>query len=163
VLSGCGGLSTQYSSLRTIMAKKKKDDDEKQEESAGGSIAVNDAWTGMLVISLLALIVGTGFLAYDVFVRYDRYNVDPTKVPVPKLTGKPPEKPVEKKDEKEKDGDKKKDEKKDEKKEDKKDGARLRIIEHYAASQCCGGESVLQRLMDVPPAPPPRRLEADIG
>ena len=113
------------------MAKKKKDDVEKHEESSGGSIAVNDAWTGMLVISLLALIVGTGFLAYDLFVRYDRYNVDPTKVPVPKFTGKPPEKPLEKKDEKEKDGDKKK----DEKKEDKKDGARLRIFEHYAASQ----------------------------
>jgi hypothetical protein len=118
------------------MAKKKKDDDEKQEES-GGSIAVNDAWTGMLVISLLALIVGTGFLAYDLFVRYDRYNVDPSKVPVPRFTGKPPEKPLEKKDEKEKDGDKKKDE--------KKDGARLRIIEHYAASQRSASESVLQR------------------
>jgi hypothetical protein len=121
------------------MAKKKKDDDEKQEES-GGSIAVNDAWTGMLVISLLALIVGTGFLAYDLIFRYDRYNVDPSKVSVPRFTGKPPEKPVEKKEEKEKDGDKKK----DEKKEDKKDGARLRIIEHYAASLRFVSESVLQ-------------------
>ncbi len=126
------------------MAKKKKDDDEKQEESSG-SIAVNDAWTGMLVISLLALIIGSGFLAYDLFVRYDRYNVDPSKVPVPRFTGKPPEKPLEKKDEKEKDGDKKKDEKKDDKKEDKKDGARLRIIEHYAARQRSASESVLQK------------------
>jgi hypothetical protein len=146
-----------------IMAKKKKDDDEKQEESSGGSIAVNDAWTGMLVISLLALMVGTGFLAYDLFVRYDRYNVDPTKVPVPKFTGKPPEKPLEKKDEKEKDGDKKKDEKKDDKKEEKKDGARLRTGEHYGTSQCSASKSVLQRLIHFSPAPLPRRLEADIG
>jgi hypothetical protein len=145
------------------MAKKKKDDDEKQEESSGGSIAVNDAWTGMLVISLLALVVGTGFLAYDLFVRYDRYNVDPTKVPVPKFTGKAPEKPLEKKDEKEKDGDKKKEEKKDDKKEEKKDGARLRINEHYETRQRSASKSVLQRLMHFPPAPPPRRLETDIA
>ena len=140
------------------MAKKKKDDDEKQEES-GGSIAVNDAWTGMLVISLLALIVGTGFLAYDLFVRYDRYNVDPGKVSVPRFTGKPPEKPVEKKEEKEKDGDKKK----DEKKEDKKDGARLKIIQHFAASQRFTSQPVLQSLTHVARASPPRPLETDIA
>ena len=41
------------------MAKKKDDDND---ETSGGSIAVNDAWTAMLAISLLALIVGSGFL-----------------------------------------------------------------------------------------------------
>jgi hypothetical protein len=52
------------------MAKKDKDDDIAQDEPAETSIAVNDAWTGMLAISLFALIVGTAFLAWD-FVSYD--------------------------------------------------------------------------------------------
>lgn len=145
------------------MAKKKKDDDEKQEESSGGSIAVNDAWTGMLVISLLALIVGTGFLGYDLLFRYDRWNVDPTKVAVPRFTGKPPEKPPEKKDEKEKDTDKKKEDKKDDKKDEKKDGAQLRINEHYATRYRPAIELVSQRIMHFPLAPPLRRLETDIA
>ena len=145
------------------MAKKKKDDDEKQEESSGGSIAVNDAWTGMLAISLLALMLGTGFLAYDLFIRYDRWNVDPTKVTVPKFTGKLPEKPLEKKDEKDKDGDKKKEEKKDDKKDEKKDGAQLRINEHYATRQQSDIESLSHRPMHISPAPPPRRLVTDIA
>ncbi len=66
------------------MAKKKKDEEEVQGESSGGSIAVNDAWTGMLAISLLALMVGTGFLVYD----YMQYS---DKLPdVPKFTSKAP-------------------------------------------------------------------------
>lgn len=46
------------------MAKKKKDD---ESEMSDGSIPVNDAWTGMLAISLIALVVATGFLSYDYF------------------------------------------------------------------------------------------------
>ncbi|MBI1830718.1 MAG: hypothetical protein HYR84_04620 [Planctomycetes bacterium] len=54
------------------MAKKRKDDDEEvhEGEPSGGSIPVNDAWTGLLAVSLLALVTGTGFLAYD----YYQYN-----------------------------------------------------------------------------------------
>lgn len=75
------------------MAKKRKDEEVEvqQDESSGGSIAVNDAWTGMLAISLLALMIGTGFLTYD----YMQYS---DKLPeIPKLTSKPPsaEKPKE--------------------------------------------------------------------
>jgi hypothetical protein len=71
------------------MAKKKQVEEEKPqekpEEPSDGSIAVNDAWTGMLAISLLFLVVGTGFLAWD----YMQYNDE--KLPtVPKLTGTPP-------------------------------------------------------------------------
>jgi hypothetical protein len=68
------------------MAKKNKDDvAEKPQETSGGSIAVNDAWTGLLAISLLALMIGTGFLAYDYYQYYD------VPLPnVPKLTGSPP-------------------------------------------------------------------------
>src|SRR5437899_1653818 len=102
------------------MAKKKQDDDETPDTTSDGSIAVNDAWTGMLAISLLALIIGAGFLAWD----YMQYSDD--KLPtVPKLSGsqpgggvKPPP-PIEKKDDKDKD-------KADEKKDDKKDAARRR-------------------------------------
>jgi hypothetical protein len=53
------------------MARKDKDDDIAQDEPAETSIAVNDAWTGMLAISLFALIVGTGFLAWDYLSYYD--------------------------------------------------------------------------------------------
>ena len=53
------------------MAKKKKDDDETQDETTSdGSIAVNDAWTGLLAISRLALAVGSGFLLWD-YLQYD--------------------------------------------------------------------------------------------
>jgi hypothetical protein len=65
------------------MAKKTKDEEETQTES-DGSIAVNDAWTGMLAVSLLALIIGSGFLYYD----YQQYNEDPPKVS--KFTQTPP-------------------------------------------------------------------------
>jgi len=68
------------------MAKKRKDDEVEvqQDESSGGSIPVNDAWTGMLAISLLALMIGTGFLTYD----YLQYS---DKLPdVPKLVSKQP-------------------------------------------------------------------------
>jgi|ERR1051325_9191223 hypothetical protein len=53
------------------MAKTKKDDideeEPKEDLSGDGTIAVNDAWTGMLAISLLALGVATGLLAWDYF------------------------------------------------------------------------------------------------
>jgi hypothetical protein len=68
-----------------IMAKKTKEADEKQDETSGGSIAVNDAWTGLLAISLLALVTGTGFLAWDWY----QYNSEQLPV-VPKLTGTAP-------------------------------------------------------------------------
>jgi len=71
------------------MAKKKKDDEEAQPESSDGSIAVNDAWTGMLAVSLLALAVGSGFLAYD-WMQYS--DGDPPKVS--KFTSAPPGAPV---------------------------------------------------------------------
>jgi hypothetical protein len=67
------------------MAKKPKDDEEAQ-ESSDGSIAVNDAWTGMLAVSLLALVVGSGFLAYD----YMLYNDDKGPPAVSKFTSSPP-------------------------------------------------------------------------
>ncbi len=64
---------------------KKKTDEEAAEPESDGSIAVNDAWTGMLAVSLLALVVGSGFLAYD----YYQYSDD--KVPtVTKFTATPP-------------------------------------------------------------------------
>ena len=46
------------------MAKKERD---RSSEPSDGSVPVNDAWTGMLAISLLALAVASGFLAYDIF------------------------------------------------------------------------------------------------
>ncbi len=50
------------------MAKKKKDDDdETPEESSDGTVPVNDAWTGMLAISLLALIAASAFLGFDMW------------------------------------------------------------------------------------------------
>ncbi|MBM3993400.1 MAG: hypothetical protein FJ303_04510 [Planctomycetes bacterium] len=74
------------------MAKKRKDDDEEiieEGEPSGGSIPTNDAWTGMLAISLLALAAGTGFLAYD----YYQYNDE--KLPtVPKFVGSSPGTPA---------------------------------------------------------------------
>ena len=107
------------------MAKKKTkiDADEPQEES-DGTVAVNDAWTGMLAVSLLALVIGAGFLGYD----YYRFSED--KVPgVTKFTSQPPGAPPKAapppapKVDPNKDKDDKKDaDKKDEKKDaDKKD------------------------------------------
>jgi hypothetical protein len=97
------------------MAKKSRDDDALQDES-GGSIPVNDAWTGMLAISLLALMIGAGFLFWD-------WYSFPDKLPnVPSVASKQPGAPpvMEKKEPPPPVGDdKKKDEKKDEKKDDK--------------------------------------------
>jgi hypothetical protein len=67
------------------MAKKDKDESAKQEEPGESSIAVNDAWTGMLAISLLALVIGTGFLAWD-FMQYSDQDPPPMK----KVAGAPP-------------------------------------------------------------------------
>ena len=61
------------------MAKKNKDDDIAQDEPAETSIAVNDAWTGMLAIALFALLVGTGLLVWD-YMSYN-YGEDPPKTP----------------------------------------------------------------------------------
>jgi hypothetical protein len=101
------------------MARKNRDDDDEvvDESTSGGSIAVNDAWTGMLAISLLALMVGTGFLAYDYF-QYDADKLPP----VPRLTGSQPGQPVPDKapPKIEPPKDDKKDDKKDEKQDDKK-------------------------------------------
>src|SRR5947208_3661250 len=103
------------------MAKKTKDDDQ-DDATSDGSIPVNDAWTGLLAISLLALMIGTGFLAWDWYMYYD----DKDLPKVPKLTGTLPQKPqeppkpsdkaVEKKDDANKDKEEKKDDKQDEKK-----------------------------------------------
>jgi hypothetical protein len=51
---------------------RKDDDDDRQEETSDGSVAVNDAWTGMLAISLLALIIASTFLAWDWFQMSDK-------------------------------------------------------------------------------------------
>jgi hypothetical protein len=68
------------------MAKKKKDDDAepKKTDVSDGSVAVNDAWTGMLAVSLLALVVGSVILIYD----YTLYSDEPPKTP--KYTSAPP-------------------------------------------------------------------------
>src|SRR5579863_1067581 len=58
------------------MAKKDKDDIEQDDQET--SVAVNDAWTGMLAISLLALMIGTGLLAWD-YMSYP--SEDPPKTP----------------------------------------------------------------------------------
>lgn len=102
------------------MAKKSTDEPDtkkKAQASSDGSIAVNDAWTAMLAVSLLALVIGSGFLYWD----YDQYNQDPPKVtkfnlappgaapaPGPKAAPPPPKvEPAEKKDADKKDADKK--------------------------------------------------------
>lgn len=51
------------------MAKKKKET-EVDEPSPDGTVPVNDAWTGLLAISLLALVVASGFLLYD-YLQYE--------------------------------------------------------------------------------------------
>lgn len=60
------------------MVKKKKDD-ESAAATSDGSMAVNDAWTGLLAISLFALAVGTGFLLWD---ASNYWGVDPPKPPM---------------------------------------------------------------------------------
>lgn len=89
------------------MAKKTKDD-EKKDATSDGTVAVNDAWTGLLIISLIALMVGAGFLGWD----YYMYSEKPLPT-VPKLVGTPPGQPGQqqppppgKGDEKDKDKDK---------------------------------------------------------
>ena len=75
------------------MAKKKNDDDEeepKEDLSGDGTVAVNDAWTGMLAISLLALAVATGLLFWD----YSKYEGE---VPKPALIGTAPKAAADKK------------------------------------------------------------------
>ena len=69
---------------QTPMARKDKDD--APDEPGEGSIAVNDAWTGMLAISLFALLVGTGFLAWD----YMSYHTGEDFPKVPKFTSTAP-------------------------------------------------------------------------
>ena len=54
------------------MARKDKDDEDRQEETSDGTVAVNDAWTGMLAISLLALVIASSFLAWDWFQMSDK-------------------------------------------------------------------------------------------
>jgi hypothetical protein len=55
------------------MAKKK----DTVEEPSDGTVAVNDAWTGMLAISLIALVLGSIFLGYDMYLYSDK----PPEVP----------------------------------------------------------------------------------
>jgi hypothetical protein len=85
------------------MAKKKKDaKEEAKPETSDGSIAVNDAWTGMLAVSFLALAIGAGFLFYDWYFLYPE-----SQPPAPtKFTLTPPGAPQkEKEKEPEKKGD----------------------------------------------------------
>ncbi len=91
----------------------KKQDDEPLE----GSVPVNDAWTGLLAISLIALAVATGFLAWDWY-QYDEEAV--ARMKLPKLAGTPPKKleGEAKKAEEKKVEEKKAEEKKDEAKKD---------------------------------------------
>jgi hypothetical protein len=99
------------------MAKKKREDDEPQAETSDGAIAANDAWTGLLAISFLALAIGSGFLLYD-YLKYS--DQEPPRVP--EISSKSPQKPPKgdggKVDDKDKDKGKDKDK-------DKKEGARL--------------------------------------
>lgn len=70
------------------MAKKTKEVEEpKEEASSDGSIAVNDAWTGMLAVSFLALAIGSGFLFYD---YYFNYNAETEPPKVSKFIATPP-------------------------------------------------------------------------
>jgi hypothetical protein len=59
------------------MAKKTQRDDHDDAEPADASVAVNDAWTGMLAVALLAVVVCTGFLAWD----YMLHNETPPTKP----------------------------------------------------------------------------------
>ncbi len=91
------------------MAKKEKDSEEKEDRS-DGTVAVNDAWTGMLAISLLALGIATGILAWD----YNKYaDADIPKAPLigsaPKVSAPKAVDPVKIDPAKDKDKDKDKD------------------------------------------------------
>lgn len=57
------------------MAPKK--DKSTRDEPSDGTVAVNDAWTGMLAVSLVALVLGSIFLAYDLTI----YSGDLPTVP----------------------------------------------------------------------------------
>ncbi len=96
--------------VEIVMAKKKAKPKDDADAEDIGPVAVNDAWTGMLVISFLALSIGAGFLFYEWAFRYD-YGAEPPKVPKANVgappVAKPPEPP--------KVDDKKPDDKKDEK------------------------------------------------
>ena len=105
------------------MAKKKTNVDTDQDEGSGGSMAVNDAWTGLLAISLLALMTGAGFLGYDWWQYYDDKEVPRPPYLTGKAPGAPPViRPPEKKPE---------DPPKDGKKDDKKDAALRRTLDAY--------------------------------
>ncbi|MSQ94762.1 MAG: hypothetical protein EXR98_09425 [Gemmataceae bacterium] len=104
------------------MAKKQDKADTEPEESSGGSMAVNDAWTGLLAISLLALMTGAGFLGWDYWQYYDDKDVPRP----PYLSGKGPGAPAVNKP-----PEKKPEEPKDQKKDDKKDAARRHRLESF--------------------------------
>jgi hypothetical protein len=75
------------------MSKKKRDEDSTYVDASGNTIPVNDAWTGMLAVSLLALMIGSGFLLWDYLNHSDLKGI-------PTFTSKMPEKkeqPVEEK------------------------------------------------------------------
>jgi outer membrane biosynthesis protein TonB len=113
----------------------KQDDTEPENES----LAVNDAWTGMLVVSFLTLSIGAGFLFWDWYQYTDppkvtSFSTAPPGAIKPPSKEPPKEAPKEdakaddkKKDEPKADDKKKDDEKKEEPKADdkKKDDARL--------------------------------------
>jgi hypothetical protein len=85
------------------MAKKVKDEEATQPETSDGSIAANDAWTGLLAVSFLALAIGSGFLAYD----YWKYSDgDLPKIP---LKAQAPPNPIAPKSDVKDEKDKKKD------------------------------------------------------
>jgi hypothetical protein len=100
------------------MAKKQKDDDEKRPETSDGSIAANDAWTGLLAVSFLALAIGSGFLAYD-YMKYS--DGEPPKTP--KISSSPAQPVVPPKD----GGGKGEDKGKEKDKEKKKEETSLRL------------------------------------
>jgi len=58
----------------SAMAKKK----ETLAEPSDGTIAVNDAWTGMLAVSLAALVIGSILLGYDMYLYSDKPPTVPT-------------------------------------------------------------------------------------
>ena len=68
------------------MARKR--DKDTQDETSDGPIAVNDAWTGMLAVSLLALILGAALLGYDWYPYSDK-PPDAPKFSSPSSVNKP--------------------------------------------------------------------------
>ncbi len=114
------------------MAKKKPDVDDEVQDEGDGTVAVNDAWTGLLAISLIALLAATGFLVWDWMLMPEnptqpfRFTSKPPGAlapakAVPKVEeAKEKEKEKDKDDkEKDKDKDKEKDKDKDDKDKDK--------------------------------------------